>query len=58
VSPPALVIRAVPERPAAAPLATDHIDPFCGCATNTDPTPVDWPYLVGVVTSALGWAGR
>jgi hypothetical protein len=52
------VIRAVPDRPTAAPLTVDHIDPFCGCATNTDPTPVDWPYLVGVVTSALGWAGR
>jgi hypothetical protein len=43
-----MVISAVPDRPGAAPLAIDHIDPFCGCATNSDPTPVDWPYLVDV----------
>jgi hypothetical protein len=52
------VIEAVPPRPAAQPLAVDHIDPWLGCARNADPGRPDWDYIFDVVSSNLGWGVR
>lgn len=49
------VIEASPTRPAAPPVHLDEIDPWRGCATNTDPDPIDWPHVVDVTSRALGW---